>query len=300
MAQGTAPVVVGIDGSPSSIHAAHWAAAAAEGYGTSLRLVHSTVTTGQFVADAAVVAIRAAAAAERQAAAEKMLGMVKEAVAEHFPRPDIAVEVVGEPAHEALVGLSRDATLVVVGCDLVSPAAAVLMGSTTLRVAQHASCPVVAWRHIRQPGAAPVVVGVDGTPAGTAALAAAFEFADRFGAPVTAVHSWAAGLDADAVAIPYLIDWEALESAEWELLTSALAPWRGRYPGVQVVTLLDDAKPGQALLDRLTGAQLVVVGNHRGTALSAGLLGSTSLNMLHHSRVPVMVCHAPVAWPDDD
>lgn len=239
-----------------------------------MRLVHSLVTTGQFVADAAVVAIRAAAAAEQQAAAEKMLGMVKEAVAEHFPRPDIAVEVVGEPAHEALIGLSRDATL---------------------RVAQHASCPVVAWRQIGQPGTAPVMVGVDGTPAGTAALAAAFEFADRFGAPVTAVHSWAAGLDADAVAIPYPIDWEALESAEWELLTSALEPWRDRYPGVQVVTLLDDAKPGQALLDRLTGAQLVVVGNHRGTALSAGLLGSTSLNVLHHSRVPVMVCHAPVA-----
>lgn len=294
MAQRTAPVVVGIDGSQTSIHAAQWAAAAADGYRTSLRLVHSTVTTGHFFADAAVVAIRAAAAAEQQAAAEKTLVMVKETVAEHFPRLDIAVEVVDEPAHEALIGLSRDATLVVVGCEDVSPAAAVLVGSTTLRVAQHASCPVVAWRQIGQPGTAPVVVGVDGTPAGTAALAAAFEFADRFGAPITAVHSWAAGLDADAVAIPYLIDWEALESAEWELLTSALAPWTDRYPGVQVATLLDDAKPGQALLDRLTGAQLVVVGNHRATALSAAVLGSTSLNVLHHSRVPVMVCHAAV------
>lgn len=292
MTQRTAPVVVGIDGSQTSIHAARWAAAAAAAYRTSLRLVHSTATAGHFFTDAAVVAIRAAAPEDQQAAAEKTLDIAKEAVAEHFPHLDTVAEAVGEPAHEALIGRSRDAALVVVGCDDVSPAAAVLVGSTTLRVATHASCPVVAWRHIAQPGTAPVVVGVDGTPAGTAALAAAFEFADRFGAPLTAVHSWSAGLDADAVAIPYLIDWDALEAAEWALLTRALEPWTDRYPGVEVATLLDEAKPGHALLDRLTGAQLVVVGNHRANVVSAAVLGSTGLNLLHHSRVPVMVCHA--------
>ncbi|KAA0079372.1 hypothetical protein CIW52_28025 [Mycolicibacterium sp. P9-64] len=40
-------------------------------------------------------------------------------------------------------------------------------------------------------------------------------------------------------------------------------------------------------LDR---AQLVVVGNRGRPALAAAALGSTSLNVLHHSLIPVVVC----------
>ena len=53
-------VVVGVDGSDGSISAARWAGAVANKFGTSLHLVHSLATTGQFIADAAVIAIRAA------------------------------------------------------------------------------------------------------------------------------------------------------------------------------------------------------------------------------------------------
>lgn len=288
----TSPVVVGIDGSEDSIRAARWAAAVAEEFDTSLLLVHSASTTGRFISDSAVVAIRAAAAVDQVAAADKALTMTKERLAEEFAGLIINAQVVEEPADEALVTLSRDAAFVVVGCDDVSPVAAILVGSTSLRVATHARCPVVAWRHREQPDAAPVVVGVDGTHAGTAALAAAFEFADRFGAPVTAVHAWTTALPADEATIPYLIDWDALHAAELAVLADAVKPWSEKYPGVEVETLLAEAKPGRALLDRLSAAQLVVVGNHRANIVSATLLGSTTLNLLHHSGVPVMVCHA--------
>ncbi len=55
------------------------------------------------------------------------------------------------------------------------------------------------------------------------------------------------------------------------------------------------ARPGRALLDHLSDAQLVVVATRRSNALSALLLGSTTLNLLHHSPVPVLVCreHEP-------
>ncbi|KUI32598.1 universal stress protein [Mycobacterium sp. GA-2829] len=292
MAQRTPPLVVGIDGSAPSLRAAQWAAAVADRCGTSLRLVHSTVTVGHSFTDAAVVAIHAAAVAAQQDTAHRVLDAAKTFVTEHYPRLIVDVVTVDAPAGDALVRMSGEAALVVLGCDDVTPAAALLIGSTTLRIAGAAACPVVAWREVARPGTEPVVVGVDGTPAGTAALAAAFEFADRYGAPITAVHSWWTGMDGDEVTVPHLIDWDALREAEWSLLTDAVEPWQQKYPHVQVSILLDDAKPGRALLARLAGAQLVVVGNHRGSVLSAALLGSTSLNLLHHARVPVMICRA--------
>jgi nucleotide-binding universal stress UspA family protein len=189
--------------------------------------------------------------------------------------------------------LSRTASLVVVGCDDVNPAAALLLGSTSLTLATHGVCPVVVWRGVATPNTKSVVVGVDGTPAGAAALAAAFEYADRFKLSIKAVHSWSTTVPAGGVTIPFLIDWDALEAAEWALLTHAVDEWSTRYPDVDVRLFVEPIKPGRALLRHLDDAQLVVVGNRRQNALTAAVLGSTSLNLLHHSRVPVMVCHAP-------
>ena len=47
---------------------------------------------------------------------------------------------------------------------------------------------------------------------------------------------------------------------------------------------------GRALLEQAGDAQLVVVGSRRRNALTRGLFGSTSLNLLHHATVPVMLC----------
>lgn len=292
MSENISEVVVGVDGSDSSILATRWAAAVADRFGVSLRLVHSALTPGHFVSDAAVVAIMAAATADQHTASAKILSMAKEAVQEDFPGLTVETEVVSEPAAEALVRLSRDAKLIVVGGDDIHPAAALLVGSTALRVASHAMCPVVAWRDVARPTAAPVVVGVDDTPAGTAALAAAFEYAARFSVPVKAVHAWLSSQSGGEMYLQYLIDWDALKAAQWELLNRAVAPWVQRYPEVDVEYFVDDAKPGRALLSHIADAQLVVVGNHRSNILTAMALGSTTLNLLHHSAIPVMVCRA--------
>ena len=62
---------------------------------------------------------------------------------------------------------------------------------------------------------APVVDGVDGTHCAAVALDAAFEFADRFAVKLAAVRAWSMRRPAAAVTIPFLIDWDALEAAEW-------------------------------------------------------------------------------------
>lgn len=289
------PVLVGIDGSDSSLEAASWAGRLAQKLGTSVHLVHSTVTTGSFLADASVVAIRAAATADQYAAAEKVLTLAQQALEHDAPGLAVTTEIVSEPADVALILRSKAAQFAVIGCEDVSPAAALLLGSTSLTLATRAGCPVVAWRGRRAPGSAPVVVGVDGSRAGTAALAGAFAFADAFGAPLTAVHSWTTTMPPDHAALPYLIDWDAVELAEQSVLSDAVGPWAQRYPAVKVSYVVELNKPGRALLDHSEGAQLVVVGTHRGNAISAVLLGSTTLNLLHHSKIPVLVCRSDEA-----
>lgn len=288
------PVVVGIDGSETSLHSARWAAHLAHTIGTSLHLVHSEVTAGSFLSDAAVVAIRAAATADQYAAAEKILKMTEETVREHFPDLAITTEVVSEAADVALIRRSRRAQFVVVGSEDVSRTAALLLGSTTLTVATRAECPVVAWRNVASPTNATVLVGVacNASDSDSAALEAAFEYARMFGAPVTAVHAWTTNMPADHAALPYLIDWDQVERSETKALAAAVQPWAARFPDVNVQCVVDLAKPSRALLDRVTNAQLVVVATRRSNALSAALLGSTTLNLLHHSPVPVMVCRA--------
>ncbi|WP_197381485.1 universal stress protein [Mycolicibacterium mengxianglii] len=285
-------VVAGIDGSETSTNAARWAASLAHHLRTPLHLVHSAVTAGSYLTDAAVEAIKAAATADQYAAAQNILTMTGKAVHRDFPELPVTTEVVAEPADTVLIRRSRQAQFVVLGCEDISRATALLLGSTSLSVTTRAECPVIAWRNLPAPSTASVVVGVDGTEAGMAALAAAFTLADRLDAPVKAVHAWSTALPADHAALPYLIDWDAVERAEETVLISAVSPWTERFPGVEVEYVVEQARPSRLLLDHLKYAQLVVVGNHRGSALATALLGSTTLNMLHHSPVPVLVCHA--------
>lgn len=285
-------IVVGIDGSEASIGAARWAAPLAEKLDASLHLVHSMATSGHFIADAAVIAIRAAATADQHAAAEKVLTLATQAVHEDTPTVEVTTEIAEDAADKALVRLSRTAKLVVIGCEDVHPAAALLLGSTSLSVATHAHAPVAVWRRVPPASGQSVVVGVDGAPAGAAALATAFELADILDAPVTAIHSWSIRQADDEMIQPYFIDWALVEAEEKTILDEALEPWTTRYPNIEVRRIVGSIKASRALLQQLDGAQLVVVGNRRHNALSAALLGSTSLNLLHHSPVPVVVCHA--------
>ena len=286
------PVVVGVSGGPNSIAAATWACAVASRWGAAVQLIHSLPTTGHFMSDAAVVAIRATAGEEQRHAAQLILDGAKSHVGQHFPDLEVSVAVVSEPADDALVRASGDATLVVVGCDDVNPVAALLVGATSLSVATHATCPVAVWRNVTEPDDRPIVVGVDDTPAGAAALAAAFDFAARFGAPVRAVHAWSINKAVDWPALPMLLDWDAIADAETNALEYALAPWRTRYPDVAVDCIVEEGKPGAALLQHSDGAQLAVVGNHWRSTIASVALASTSLHLLHHSTIPVLVCHA--------
>jgi nucleotide-binding universal stress UspA family protein len=73
-------------------------------------------------------------------------------------------------------------------------------------------------------------------------------------------------------------------------LNQQVEPWCARYPDVKVTLVRGPVKPSRALLQHAADAQLVVVGSRRRSALARELFGSTSFNLLHHSKVPVVLC----------
>jgi len=58
-----------------------------------------------------------------------------------------------------------------------------------------------------------------------------------------------------------------------------------------VTHFVEPGGASKALLQHIEDLQLVVVGSRGRTLVTGVLRGSTSLNLLHHSPVPVMVCH---------
>lgn len=293
MASSDGPVVVGIDGSDSAINAARWAGAVADRYGAPLQIVYALPTLGRNLT-LSVAAITAAMMSYQRDCADLYLKAAADAVRSDRPGLAITTASVDEPADEALVAASRGARLIVLGGKPVTPAAALLLGSVSLAVATRAACPMVAFRGDRvAPDDSPVVVGVDDSHAAIAALGAAFEFADRFGADITAVRSLSLTPPAEAgVTIPFLIDWEGLEAAELVSLAETVDIANRTHPSVDAKCFVEAASPAKAVFQHAADAQLIAVGTRGRNAVAGTVLGSTSLNMLHHSSVPVLICRA--------
>lgn len=283
------PVVVGVDGSVSAVSAATWAGGVAARLGAPLLIVYATPYLGHNFSDAAA-AVRAAAVAGQHQAAARILDTAADAVRRAEPNLTVTTSAPSESADEALEALSAQARLIVLGSQDVSAATALLIGSLTLKTITRSACPVVAWRgEITSPTRQPIVVGVDGGNSATA-IGLAFELADALQVPLRAVRSSSSRRAPGDVTIPFLIDWDALEALEWSSLTETVQPWAQRHPGVEVSLFVEPAKPSHALLQHLDDAQLVVVGSRGHGALASALIGSTSLNLLHHSALPVAVC----------
>jgi nucleotide-binding universal stress UspA family protein len=133
----TAPVIVGVDGSPVSEAAVEFAFEAASARGVPLVAVHTWLDTVFEPGFAPIVDWQALAAQESGILAERLAGW-----AEKYP--DVAVERVvvrDGPAH-ALVERSAGAQLLVVGSRGRGNLAALLLGSVSHGVLHRSECPV--------------------------------------------------------------------------------------------------------------------------------------------------------------
>jgi nucleotide-binding universal stress UspA family protein len=278
-------IVVGIDGSPEALGALRWAAVEAKRRGASVRLV--TVVDWS---DERVVGLPALGREYGEIVREQAGKCLEEAAATAKQlEPDIDVDQhlsTGFPIG-TLVAASRHAGLLVVGGTGTGRIAAAVAGSVAVGVASHAACPVVVVRGDEHAGPEPasIVVGVDATPVGEAAIAFAFEAASTRRAPLIAVHTW--GCPPGDMRTAPLWD-EFLAEAKREL-AERLAGWGEKYPDVHVQRIVSHSRPADRLLELSETAQLVVVGSRGHGELAGLVLGSVSNALLHRAACPVVV-----------
>ncbi|MFF3934710.1 universal stress protein [Streptomyces phaeofaciens] len=261
-------IVVGVDGSSTSLTAVEAAATAAARRGAALRVVHADVP----VKPRLVVPDPASRTLVHEAAVHAL---------DVAPEVAVTTAVVTGDAVHVLEAESRAADLIVVGSRGVGGIRGLLLGSTPVSLAAHSHCPVMTVRegHRTSGDAGPVVLGVDGSPDGDEAVDVAFAEAARRQAELVAVHAWQPDEDSPGI---------ARESAE-QLLARAIA---GRTDSCPDVTVRRDPAVGRArevLLEASEPAQLLIVGA-RGRGGVAGLfLGSVSQAMMTHAHCPVVI-----------
>ncbi|QIS03686.1 universal stress protein [Nocardia brasiliensis] len=289
-----AAVVVGTDGSHAAETAVRWAADTAAQRGRKLRIEHGIDLTAVGSVLGAYAAM-APAVTERMRArgAQVLTAAGRLALSTH---PDLAVETELSDANPAklLIALSQTAHMVVLGA---TPGVGTVahLGSTLLAVTAHAKGSVVVVRGseptARRTG--PVVVGVDGSVVGEAAIAAAFAEASLRDAELVAVHAWSDLSAGEFAGTSYLdIAIAELDAAEQALLAERLSGWQEKYPDVTVTRKVYPFGPRKHLGEWSESAQLIVVGSRGRGGFRGLLLGSTSNWLVQHAACPVMVVHA--------
>ncbi len=202
--------------------------------------------------------------------------------------PEIHTRTVYSSVVPALIEASKDAWMVVAGSQGLGALGRLVLGSVTAGLVHHAHGPV-AVTHSDDGAApdagAPVLLGIDGSPASEAATVLAFDEASRRGVELLALHVWS-----DVGVFPVLgMDWHDRENEGQEILAERLAGRQEQYPDVHVQRLLYCDKPAQWLLKESERAQLVVVGSRGRGGFPGMLLGSVSSAVVQSAKVPVIV-----------
>jgi nucleotide-binding universal stress UspA family protein len=127
-----------------------------------------------------------------------------------------------------------------------------------------------------------VVVGVDGSAHGDAALRFALAEAEAHSGDVTAVFAW----QQPFVSIPGAFDREELEQAAKDFVVervSTVAP----SPRVPLLPLVAEGDPAEALVVAAKDADLLVVGTRGRSPFMGSVLGAVSLRCAAGANCPV-------------
>lgn len=289
------PIVVGVDGSASALHAAGWAANEAARRGVPLRLVHGVDVSVSIAADVGRLGASTNFFEVLESDGRGRLAEAEAMVRQAHPQLEVAIDLLSGHPVPLLIDLSQTACMMVLGSRGLGGFSGILAGSTAVSLVTHGHCPVAVVRG-RAPDEAPptqgpVVVGVDGSPASEAAIAMAFEETSWRNVDLVAVHTWI-DFSSDysyAYAHHFIVDWNRIETEEQELLAQRLAGWQEKYPDVTVRRVITRARPVHHLLEHAAEAQLLVVGSRGRGGIAGMLLGSTSQALIYHSPCPLLV-----------
>lgn len=279
----TPPLIVGIDGSDSSLGAADWAGHEAAATGRDVRLVHVHPTdfwTRQDHERAAEDELHALQAMTRLAADLRLV----------HPGLRVDIETVTGPVDMTLLRSADEAGTLVLGTRGSGGFAALTLGSVAQSVAARAESPVVLVprRGARAEPGYRVVVGVDPTGDSRPVLEFALRSAQEHGVVLRAVHAWQPPVPWGAGPVqPGEAERRGIEHQSALALREAVTQAHSRYPTVEVTSAELSGPPAKTLVEEAEKASLLVVGRRRHRPVSA--LGPVAHAVVHHACCPVAV-----------
>jgi nucleotide-binding universal stress UspA family protein len=282
-------IVVGIDDSFGARVAVQWAARDAELRNIPLTLVHAvSPEVSTWLKTPLPAGVLRWQHDHGRRLVDEALKLV-EAGSQRGGPAGVHTEILASEAVPTLIDLSKDAEMVVAGSQGSGRWPGRRLGSVSSRLLSHAHCPVAIipdeYTSTTGPAQAPVLVGIDGSPASEQATAIAFDEASRRQIGLLALHAWS---DLDVSEWPGM-DWPATQSMAEEVLAERLAGWQEQYPDVQVSRAVVQAQPARQLVQRSEEVQLVVVGSRGRGGFAGMLVGSVGETVAQMARVPVIV-----------
>lgn len=266
-------VVVGVDGSDSSLTAVTWGARVARRTGRELVICH---VAGPEPAGGRFESPRSGA--EIVASARTLAHRVES------PLRTRAVVLEGQPT-DRLCELTGTRDLLVLGAIGAGRLPHAPVGSVPIQAAEHSRCPVVV---VRRPGSGrgglPVVVGVDGSEPNEPALRYAVSLARAIDTPLLAVHACARVADS----VPSGADGSGRSNGP-DRVREQLASAGGLSPSTPLEQEFIYGPAARTLTEASRRAALVVVGARGGGGFSALRLGSVGLHLLMLAHCPVTI-----------
>ncbi|NEA54733.1 universal stress protein [Streptomyces sp. SID13666] len=295
----SAPIAVGLDGSPESMAGARWAARDALRRNLPVRLVHVWnwhPHPGE-TSDGLEAQRHWAQRIPREAAAE---------LTREYPALEIVIDQVGGQPAAVLPVVAEEAELLVLGSLQAKGISGFLVGSASLATVACAERPVVLIRSgetaqdEHQPDEAglastvtpyrDVVLGLDLARPCDELLEFAFDAALQRSARLRVIHCWKLPSaykhrDATVGSTPE----SALVTQQAHALTEMLRPWRDKYPAVELIEESVPGKPAEHLLTASADTSLLVVGRRTSHSPIGRHIGPITLAVLHHCSAPVAV-----------
>ncbi|PWI13256.1 universal stress protein [Streptomyces sp. Act143] len=288
------PLVVGVDGSESSLLAVDWAVDEAARHGLPLRLVYASLWERYEGA----LPPESRDQPSEQVMADDVVGIAAERAHRRDPQVKVSTEVIADEAVDALLREGHNASVLVTGSRGRGELQGLLLGSVGLTVAARAHCPVIVVRGDRagREGTHERILLGAGEPATSGeAVRFAFREAEARRCTLDVVRAWRCP-EHETADHPLLAGHAAHEHAEQAsaLLDAVLHDAAADHPGVPVRRATVEGPARKVLLHRSAAADLVIIGARRRTGHFGLQLGRVGHTLLHHADCPVAVVPQPV------
>ncbi|MFE1288499.1 universal stress protein [Streptomyces sp. NPDC058751] len=287
-------IVVGLDGSPESLAAAEWAAGEARRTDARLHLVHAWLWHPYVYGPLAGASVPPSSEDPQRDWAERLPHETAAGLVTDHPGLSVTAERVAEQPVTALLAAAEDAELLVLGSRGLGGVAGFLTGSVAQAVVARSRTPIVLVRADARPagpasGHEEVVLGLDLEHPDASVIGFAFRAAAHRVTDLRVVHGWSlppyygygGALDAG-------VDGALLTEVQRHL-AEALAPWREKFPAVEVREQAVVGGAGPHLVEASRNAALVVVGRRTRRSPVGSHIGPVTQAVLHHSTAPVAV-----------